>query len=78
MRNIVIRNCMYYLKHEQERFIRFKTRERSSSVLYLIKHWRTASVLNGLKKDPSDEFIGHVISKMKVVYQPRKSKLKFM
>jgi hypothetical protein len=29
---------MYYLKHEQEYFIRSKTQERSSSVLYLIKH----------------------------------------
>ena len=28
---------LYYLKHEQECFIRYEIRERSSSVLYLIK-----------------------------------------
>ena len=67
MGNTVMRNCMYYLKHEQERFIRSKTQERSSSVLYLIKHGLRVFKLNGLKKDPSDEFISHVISKMNVV-----------
>ena len=47
---------MYYLKHEQtpECFISDKA--------------RTASVLNGLKNDPSYEFIGEVILKLNVVW----------
>jgi hypothetical protein len=39
---------------------------------------RTAMVLNGLKNDPSDEYIGEVIFKINVVYKLRKSKLKFI
>jgi hypothetical protein len=42
-------------ENEQECFIRCKTRERSSSVL------------NGLKNDPYDEFIGEVILKINIV-----------
>ena len=58
----------YYLKHElQECFIRYKTRESSLSVLYLHVKARTANVLNGLKNDQSDEFIGEVILQLNVV-----------
>jgi hypothetical protein len=32
------REVMFYLKHEKECFIRYKTRECSTSVLSLIKH----------------------------------------
>ena len=53
---------MYYLKHEQERFIRYKTRER-----FMSDKAQTTSVLNGLKNDPSYEFIGEVILKINVV-----------
>jgi hypothetical protein len=42
-------------ENEQECFISCKTRERSSSVL------------NGLKNDPYDEFIGEVILKINIV-----------
>ena len=45
--------------------MRYKTRARSSSVLYLIKQGLHASVLNGLKKT-SDEFICEVILEINV------------
>jgi hypothetical protein len=61
---------------EQECFIRYKTKERSSSVLYLIKHGLRVFQM-AYKNEPSDEFIGEVLLKIKVV-KPRKSKLKFM
>jgi hypothetical protein len=57
---------MYYLKHEHDCFVRYKTRERSWSVFCLIKHG-AASVLNSLKNDPSDEFIGEGIFEINVV-----------
>ena len=60
---------------EQECFIRYKTKERSSSVLYLIKHGLLVFQM-AYKNEPSDEFIGEVILKIKVV-KPRKSKVKF-
>jgi hypothetical protein len=50
---------MYYLKHAQEGFIRYKTRER-----FMSDKAQTTSVLNGLKHDPSKEFIGEVILKI--------------
>ena len=34
----VVKLEVLYLKNEQECFIRYRTRERSLSVLYLIKH----------------------------------------
>jgi hypothetical protein len=46
--------------------MRYKGRERGSSVLYLIKHG-LSSVLNGLENDPSKEFIGEVLLKLNVV-----------
>jgi hypothetical protein len=47
---------MYYLKHKKKYFIRY--------IWFIISgKARTARVLNGLKNDPSDEYIGEVILK---------------
>ena len=56
---------MYYLKHEQECFIRYIT--RGAAERFISDKTRTASVLNGLKNDPSYEFIGEAIFKINVV-----------
>ena len=68
---------MYYLKHEQLCFIRYKDTRRSRVSLGLIKHARTANVLNCFKNDRSSKLIGEVISKS-TLCKSRKSKLKFM
>ena len=52
---------MHYLKHKQECFIRYKTRAQLEC--FISDKARTASVLNGLKNEPSDELIGEVILK---------------
>jgi hypothetical protein len=44
-------------------------------ILCLKKDVLYTSILNGVKNDPSNEFIGEVILKINVVYKPRKSKL---
>ena len=56
---------LYYLKHEQQCFIRYKTRD-AVDVLYSDKA-RTASVLNGLKNERYYLFICEVIFKINVV-----------
>jgi hypothetical protein len=52
-----VTDVKYYLKHEQE----------ATAACFISKKARTASVLNGLKNDPSYEFIGEVILKINVV-----------
>ena len=66
----------YYLKHEQQCFIRYKDTRRSR-VSLVVDKTRTANVLNCFKNDRSRKFIGEVISK-NTFYKSRKSKLKFM
>jgi hypothetical protein len=44
-------------------------------ILCLKKDVLYTSILNGVKNDPSNEFIGEVILKINVLYKPRKSKL---
>jgi hypothetical protein len=48
--------CLKYLKHGQECFIRYIKHE-STVECFISDKARTASVLNGLKNDPSYEFI---------------------
>ena len=48
---------MYYLKHEQQCFIRYKDTRRSRESLGLIKHALRANVLNCFKNDRSSTFI---------------------
>jgi hypothetical protein len=57
--------ALYYLKHEQEFFIKYKEHEATAECLISAKT-PTASVLNGLKNDPSEEFIGEVTLKINV------------
>jgi hypothetical protein len=54
-----------YLKHEQKYFIRYK--HEATVQCFISDKARTASVLNGLKSNPSDEFIGEVILEIDVV-----------
>jgi hypothetical protein len=54
----------YYLKHEQC-FIRYKN--GATAECFISDKARIASVLNGLKNDPSYEFIREVILKINVV-----------
>jgi hypothetical protein len=53
----------YYLKHEQQCFIRYKDTRRSRVSLGLIKHALHANVLNCFRNDRSSKFIGEVIFK---------------
>ena len=52
-------------KITQNNFIRYK--HEATAECFVSDKARTASVLNGLKNDPSDEFIGEVILKINVV-----------
>jgi hypothetical protein len=52
-------HIMYYLKHEQEC--------KATAESFISDKARTTSVLNGLKNDPSYEFISDVILKINVV-----------
>ena len=67
---------MYYLKHEQECFIGYKTRGEDER--FISDKARTASVLDGFKSDP---FYTHVISlftkkpSKQMFYKPRNSRL---
>ena len=54
---INFRRFKYYLKHEQERFIGYKTRGEAER--FISDKARTASVLNGFK---NDAFYTHLIS----------------
>ena len=51
----------YYLKHEK------KHEKKHEAECSISDKARTASVLNGLKNDPSYEFISEVILKINVV-----------
>jgi hypothetical protein len=53
----------YYLKQEQQCFVRYET--RGDCLMY--DKAQTTSVSNGLKNDPSYESIDEVILKVKVV-----------
>jgi hypothetical protein len=57
----------YYLKHEQQCFIRYKDTRRSRVSLGLIKHALRINILNCFKNDRSSKFIGEVIFKKYVV-----------
>jgi hypothetical protein len=57
---------MHYLKHEKEYFI-YLYNTRAQLERFISDKARTARVLNGLKNDPYDEFIGEVILKINVV-----------
>ena len=69
---------MYYLKHEQECFIGYKTRGEAER--FISDKARIASVLDGFK---SNSFYTHVISLFTkkfskyMFYKPRNSRLKF-
>ena len=52
-------------KHEQQRFIGFKT--RGDSLYFRPDKTRAASFLNGFKNEPSYEFISEAILKINLV-----------
>ena len=68
---------LYYLKYEQQCFIKYKDTRRRRVSLGVIKHACTANVLNCFKNDRSRKFISEVIFK-NTLCNSRKSKLKFM
>ena len=49
--------CMYYLKHEHERFVRYKM--RGAAERFIADKARIASVLNSLK---NDQFYTHLVT----------------
>ena len=54
---LMLANYMYYLKHEHECFIRYKT--RGAAERFISDKARIASVLNSFKNDP---FYTHLVS----------------
>ena len=50
---------MYYLKHEHECFIRYKT--RGAAERFIADKSRTASVLNSLENDPFYTHLSHFV-----------------
>ena len=58
---------MYYLKHEQQCFIRLKIRGEAEYLYFRSDKTCTANVLNCFKNDRSSKFIGEVIFKKYVV-----------
>ena len=64
---------VYHLKHELECFIRYKSEAKAK--YFISDKARIASVLNGLKNDPSYKFIGEVLFKSNVA-QAEKMKAK--
>ena len=69
---------MYYLKHEYECFIRYKTLGAAKG--FISDKARIASVLNSFK---NDSFYTHLVTLftkellIQMLYKPRKSKQKF-
>ena len=57
-------NVLYYLKHEQQCFVRYKDTKPS---IFRSDKTRTANVLNCFKNNRSSKFIGEVIFKICVV-----------
>jgi hypothetical protein len=65
-RLFILRSSKYYLKHEQQCFIRYKDNEAQPSIFRSDKTC-TANVLYCFKNDRSSKFIGEVIFKKYVV-----------
>ena len=59
-------NFKYYLKQEQEYFIRY-IKQEATAECFISDKPRTVSISNDLKNDPSSEFIGEVILKINIV-----------
>jgi hypothetical protein len=60
---LAVHLSMYYLKHEQQSFIRYKDTRRSGVSLGLIKHTSHCECFKLLIQKRSSKFIGEVIFK---------------